>query len=478
MDILKLVRLVFDWRVILDILLIAAALFLLYRTLQRLGAWKIVAGIFLAIAIFVVANILDLRGIRWLYSNLSQVALIGLIVIFQPEIRKVFERAASFRGRGRGKDYTGLLNVIVDTAFSLAQQRRGAIFVVPGKEPVERWLSGGVDLNATPTFPLIMSIFDPNSPGHDGALIIDGGRLTQFGVRLPLSKTGKLSDEFGTRHHAAMGLSEVSDSLVVVVSEERGAITTFHGGKAHRVNDRNDLATRLIDHWETIAFHGIEVPRGIQTRELVSQISLSLVVALVFWSTVILGQMEIREKAFNVPVEYIGIPKHLALAGDKPTEIKLHLTGPKSRLDAITPASLSTKINLSKALAGRQVFVVSRDNVLLPRSVKLVGASPPNIAVSLEEIVETEVAVQPQLVGTLPKGLELVSVTIKPKELKVLAPAGEMQHKIYLMTSPVYLESIKEDTKLLKKIVAPPNVQPADKEWPDVEVLITVKPRP
>ena len=464
-----------DWRVFLDILLLAAALLLLYRALHRLGAWKIVAGIFLAIVIFVVASILDLKGIRWLYSNLSQVALIGLIVLFQPEIRKVFERAASLRGRGRGRDHTDMVMVLVDTAFALAEKKRGAIFVVPGKEPVERWLSGGVDLNATPTFPLIVSIFDPNSPGHDGALIIDRGRLTQFGVRLPLSKTGNLSDAFGTRHHAAMGLSEVSDALVVVVSEERGVITTFRGGKAQRVNDRNDLATRLISHWETIAVHGIEVPRGMKSRELVAQIGFSLIVALVFWSTVILGQMEIREKAFTVPIEYIGIPERLALAGDQPTEIKLHLTGPKSNLDAITPANLSTRFDLSKAFAGRQVFVVSRENVLLPRSVKLVGASPTSISVSLEEIVEIEVEVQPQLVGTLPQGLELVSVTVEPQQVKIMAPAGGMGQRINLMTEPIYLESIKKNAKFSNKIVAPPNVQPAGKKWPDVEVVIKVR---
>jgi hypothetical protein len=233
----------------------------------------------------------------------------------------------------------------------------------------------------------------------------------------------------------------------------------------------------LISHWETIAYHGIEVSKETRTRELVAQIGFSLIVALVFWSSVILGQIEIREKAFTVPIEYIGIPNHLALAADKPTEVKLHLTGPKSNLDAISPANLSTRIDLSKALTGRQVFVVSQENVLLPKSVRLVGASPPNITVSLEEIVEIEVAVQPQLVGTLAKDLELVSVTIEPEQLKVLAPAGEMKQNIYLMTSPIYLESIKENAKLLKKIVAPPNVQPANKKWPDVEVSITVAPR-
>jgi YbbR domain-containing protein len=187
--------------------------------------------------------------------------------------------------------------------------------------------------------------------------------------------------------------------------------------------------------------------------------------------------MEIREKAFTVPIEYIGIPESLALAGDQPTEIKLHLTGPKSNLDAITPANLSTKIDLSRALAGRQVFVVSQKNVLLPKSVKLVGASPPSIGVSLGEIVEIEVAVQPQLVGTLPNGLELVSVTVEPQQVKIMAPTGDTQQKINLMTEPIYLESIKKDTKFSNKIVAPPNVQPAGKKWPDVQVRIKVKAR-
>jgi YbbR domain-containing protein len=151
------------------------------------------------------------------------------------------------------------------------------------------------------------------------------------------------------------------------------------------------------------------------------------------------------------------------------------LTGPKSNLDAINPGNLSTRIDLSRALAGRQVFVVSQNNVVLPKNVRLVGASPPSIALSLEEIVEIEVAVQPQLVGTLPRGLELVSVEVEPKQVKILAPTGETVQKINLMTEPIYLESIKKDAKFSNKIVAPPNVQPAGKKWPDVEVVIKVR---
>ena len=191
---LRLVKALFDWRVLLDVLLIAALLYFLYRTLLRLGTWKIVTGILLAIAVFVLANILDLKGIRWIYSNVSQVAVIALIVIFQPELRKLLERAASLRGKKMGKGGSDLAVLFSDTLFALAEQKRGALVVFPGREPTKEWLSGGMILNAEPTYPIIMSIFDPNSPGHDGALLVENSEPPDvivhpalFGPRPPLS---------------------------------------------------------------------------------------------------------------------------------------------------------------------------------------------------------------------------------------------------------------------------------------------------
>lgn len=165
-----------NWRVAVDILLIAWVIYFAYRTLHRLGTWKIVAGVFIAIAIFVFADTLGLTGIRWVYSNLSHVAIVALIVIFQPELRKTFERAASFRRKEIGDHRTSLSVLIADVVFALSEQRRGAIIVFPGKEPIKEWLSGGISVNADPSFPLLMSIFDPNSPGHDGAVVFDNGK--------------------------------------------------------------------------------------------------------------------------------------------------------------------------------------------------------------------------------------------------------------------------------------------------------------
>ncbi|MCG6918227.1 MAG: diadenylate cyclase [Deltaproteobacteria bacterium] len=477
LSLLRLFRALLDWRVILDVLLIAAILFFLYRTLLRLGTWKIVTGIFLALVVFVAANVLDLKGMNWIYSNLSQVAAIALIVIFQPELRKIFERAASLGGRKLDNTGPALAALFGDAAFLLANKRRGALIVLPGREPVKRWLSGGFDLYAEPSLPIILSIFDPNSPGHDGALVFRNGKLAYFGVRLPISKTGRLTEEFGTRHHAAMGLSEVTDALVIAVSEERGTVKTFLNGMVKKVDGQRELAKQILSHWQTASSSGIELNDYRKQRNLIPEMAISLALALVFYSTVIVSTMEIREKAFTVPVEYIAAPQNLALRGDNPTEIKLQLTGPKSELDKINPANLSVKIDLSQAKAGGQVFVVSKENISLPRGVKLVNANPSSISLSLEEIAEFEVEIQPQLVGTLPQGLELVSVELNPKELQVLSPPIDPSQKISIVTEPIYLESINKNEKVLRKVIAPPNVRPKGKNWPDIEITIKVRPK-
>ena len=476
-SLLRLFRALLDWRVILDVLLIAAILFFLYRTLLRLGTWKIVTGIFLALVVFVAANVLDLKGMNWIYSNLSQVAAIALIVIFQPELRKIFERAASLGGRKLGNTGPAMAALFGDAAFLLASKMRGGLIVLPGREPVKRWLSGGFDLYAEPSLPIILSIFDPNSPGHDGALVFRNGKLAYFGVRLPISKTGRLTEDFGTRHHASMGLSEVTDALIVAVSEERGTVKTFLNGIVKKVDDQSELARQILSHWQTAASSGIELNDYRKQRNLIPEMAISLALALVFYSTVIISKMEIREKAFTVPVEYVAAPENLALRGDNPTEIKLQLTGPKSDLDKITPANLSVKIDLSQAKAGGQVFVVSKENISLPRGVKLVNANPSSISLSLEEIAEFEVEIQPQLVGTLPQGLELVSVELKPQHLQVLSPPLDAGQKISIVTEPIYLESINKNEKVMRKVIAPPNVRPKGKNWPDIEVKIKVRPK-
>jgi uncharacterized protein (TIGR00159 family) len=472
---IEVLEMIFDWRALLDIILVAVGLCFLCRTILRLGTWKIVSGTFIALLVFAAANLLDLKLIEWIYSNVSHVAVIAIIVVFQPEIRKVFERAASLKRTGVVKGGSDLAMVLVDAVFALAQKRRGAIVVFPGKEPLKEWLSGGLLLDANPTFPLIMSIFDPNSPGHDGALIVDRGKLTYFAVRLPISKRDSLSEEFGTRHFAAMGLSEVSDALVLVVSEERGAITLFQGGRAVMANDKSKVIEKITSHWDTSASLRVEMRKGKKRWNLASQMAVSLVLAVVLWSTVIIAQGEIREKVLLVPVEYVATPEHLALVGEKPTDIKLHLTGPKSDLHEAIPSQLAVKIDLSKAMPGKQTFPITSENVKLPKQVKLLEAAPPSLTLSLVEIIKKDVLVKPQLVGKLPAGVRLKSIEVIPQKIRVLSPSDvEKEKEVVLMTTPIYLENLRESSRIFCKIIAPPGLQPTEKRWPDVEVFVTI----
>ena len=476
MEISALIKGIIGWKAVVDIVLIAAGLFFLYHTLIRLGTWRIVAGIVLAAFLFLIANFLDLKGLEWIFGNFSQVAAVALIVIFQPELRKIFERAASVR-RSKIRDAGGELpRLIVDSLVKLAAQRRGAIVVFPGKEPIQEWLSGGFKLNASPSLPLIMSIFDPNSPGHDGALIIENGKFTRFGVRLPVSQSSKLPDELGTRHHAAMGLTEKSDALAIVVSEERGIISIFDNGKYRQADDPEKLVKTILSQWKQASSYFFEFPESRKRRLVFLQMFASLTLAVFFWSSLMVVQGEMLEKIVTVPVEYTTSPENLILVGDKQQEVRLHLAGSKSDLASIHPGQMSAKIDLSKAVAGKQTFLITKENMRLSRGIQLLDVVPSSVELTLAEIVEQEVTVKPQLVGKLPGGRKIESIELKPAKLKVFSPAASGQTKaVNVMTTPIYLESIYEDTKLYCKIIAPPAMHPSEKRWPDIEVLITLK---
>ncbi len=473
--ILVLIRALLSWRAVLDIFLIAAGLFFLYRTLLRLGTWKIVAGILVAMAIFWVASFMDLKGIGWIFSNISQVAVIALIVLFQPELRKILEQTASVK-RSEPRDLDEKLShLVVDALLKLAQQRRGAIVVFPGKEPIQEWLSGGFVVDANPSFPLIMSIFDPNSPGHDGALIITNGKFSRFGVRLPVSQSSKLPEEYGTRHRAALGLVEKSDALVFAVSEERGSLSKFHKGRMRQVSDREEMVKKIILHWKDTTSYPVVFPKGKARFPVFLQIFASLSLAVFFWSTLFLSQGETMEKIVTVPVEYTASSPNLTLVGNKAEEVRLHLSGPKSALDSVSPSHTSVIIDLSKALPGKQSFIITRENIHLPKDINLLDVSPSSFELTLAKIVEKELAIKPQLVGKLPDGLKIRSLVVTPEKVKVLSPASdEMDKLISLTTTPIYLNNIYEDTTIYCKIVALPAVQPKEKRWPDVMVMITL----
>ncbi len=462
------------WQAILDIVIITTGLFFLYRTLVRLGTWKIVVGILAAFLVIALASILNLEGITWIFQNVSNVAVIALIVIFQPELRKVFEKVVSLQKKRTISTDDTLIDTVSSTLWQLAKQKRGAIIVYPGREPVQEQLSGGHRLDAEPSSQLIMSIFDPHSPGHDGAMVIEDNKLASFGVRLPISLTSRLPEDYGTRHHAAMGLAERTDALVLVVSEERGVVSAFKDRNMQILDSTERIGAVIRDHNNRSGILDLELQSLLHRRTLIP-VGVSLAIALVFWSTLITVNRQVVEKVFPLSLEYIPPADGLILVDEKTEELRVHLAGPKSEVDSFVMSKPTAVVDLSKMVEGKQRILITADNLHLPPKLTFLDSDPAQIEVNLASVTKKTIQVVPQLVGNLPANLKIKNVRVIPKEVQVMMPTLKKGEKLpSVATTPVYLNSIQGDSRIYCKIIADPTIQPMLKPWQDVEVIIEV----
>ena len=464
-----------NWQTLLDIVLIAAGLFFLYRTFLRLGTWKILMGMLGAFFVYLFASILHLEGIEWIFKNVSHVALIGLIIVFQPEIRKIFEKLVSIAVSKEKKNDNDTTLMVADSLWSLAAQKQGALIVYPGKEQIESKISGGYPLNALPSIPLILSIFDPSSPGHDGAVIIDNNLLTRFSVRLPMSGSSRLDAEFGTRHHAAMGMAEETDSLVLLVSEERGHVSMFTNGKMTRLLSEKAITEAIEKHFSKSGALSLTQLASLKPRTIL-QLGSSLLIAAVFWSTLILGQKQIVERTMTIPLEYTSPEEDLVLTGNKAHEIVIHAAGPKSAMDDFAVSGPKALVDLSKMMEGSQTIPVTGENIKHPKDIALLDISPAELEITLDGLIQKTVPITPQLIGQLPNNYKIKTIEISPQSLQVFAPPNRQDNKtLTISTTPIYLNSISSDSRILCKIIPPPSFQPVNKRWPDVEIVITLE---
>jgi DNA integrity scanning protein DisA with diadenylate cyclase activity len=194
MNIEKLLAPFFELRVsdVLDILLVAALVYTVFASLRRTQASQVAAGIITLGIVYFVASALGFQLTAWLFQGFFAVFLVILVVIFQEELRQLFERIASWSPRGWPPNGPAehSTDVLVQVCGDLAREQVGALIVIPGRRPISRYVQGGVELNGRVSLPLLRSLFDPHSPGHDGAVLLQGGRITRFAAQKPGRATG------------------------------------------------------------------------------------------------------------------------------------------------------------------------------------------------------------------------------------------------------------------------------------------------
>lgn len=239
----------FDWRDALDILLVAYVLYRLLLLIRGTRAVRVAIGLVLVSAIYAGARVMELRTVDWLLSNVFTYIVFAVIVLFQAELRRALAsigRNPFLRGLAKPAN-TGPLEDVVSAVTAMAAERRGAIIVFERSVGLRNYVDQGIRLDALVSYDLLFSIFHKEAPLHDGAVIIQGDRIAAAACFLPLTTNPRLSRDLGTRHRAAIGVSEESDAAVVVVSEETGAISLAINGRITRRLDAATLRARLAE---------------------------------------------------------------------------------------------------------------------------------------------------------------------------------------------------------------------------------------
>ncbi|MBD9157105.1 diadenylate cyclase CdaA [Lachnospiraceae bacterium] len=245
------------WNDLLDIIILSFLLYEIMVWIKKTRAWVLLKGFAVLLVFIFVAWAFRLNTILWLGKNIFSLGITALVIVFQPELRKALEQLGrqniissvfSFdsakESEARFSDKT--VNELIKAVFEMAKVKTGALIVIEKKTPLNEYERTGITLDSVITSQLLINIFEKNTPLHDGAVIIRGDRIVSATCYLPLSDNLFLSKELGTRHRAAVGISEVTDSLTIVVSEETGAVSVAMEGDIKRNLNQDDLRAQLV----------------------------------------------------------------------------------------------------------------------------------------------------------------------------------------------------------------------------------------
>lgn len=245
------------WTDVIEIIIIAILLYNVLVWIKNTKAWALLKGIIVVIVFAIIAYILNLRTILWIAGKTISVGIIALVIIFQPELRRALEQLGRkkiiFGGlfnfgdnKDKGERFSEkTLDALVRASYEMGAVKTGALMVIEQDMMLEEYIRTGIDVDGYVTSQLLINIFEHNTPLHDGAVIIRGDRILSATCYLPLSDNVNLSKELGTRHRAGVGISEVSDCMTIIVSEETGAVSVAVGGELIRDIDASSLRNKL-----------------------------------------------------------------------------------------------------------------------------------------------------------------------------------------------------------------------------------------
>ncbi len=376
----------FRWQDGLDILILSYVFYHLYLWLRKKKALRMILAILALPVFYIVARWIDLPLSVWGLQNLWPVILIVVVVIFQEEIREVLGNVnlpAFLFGRPE-KLAPGTIDQIVEAAFQMADKKIGGLIVLQKRDDLNELIREKTPVDAEISEEILISIFHSQSPLHDGAVIVRGGRIRDAAALLPLSKSTSFPKEWGTRHRAGVGVTEISDAECIIISEERGEVLLACKGNLERKKGRNQLKESLDDltpeadskHKERAWVRGIfqDLPRK----------AVFLLLVCLLWVFVI--GIRQGEVGFNIPIEYYSVPQNLTISGEPIKEVNVRLKGSERLLSTLRPDQIRMRIDLSGAHPGNNQISLSETNLITGPGITITKLNPRQIRLILSPV--------------------------------------------------------------------------------------------
>ncbi len=464
------------WQDVLDIAINSYILFRLYVLFRGTNTFRVMLGIaglwfFQQIAIY-----LGLIVTSWLIQGITAAAAIIIIVIFRNEIRSVFQTQnlrSVLWGNPRQTKETPVA-VIAEALFELSAARTGALVVFPGRENLTEVIQGGVVWHGKITKEMIRTIFFRNNPVHDGAVVIHGNRVELVGCILPLSHRKDLPSHYGTRHRAMAGLAEVSDAVVVAVSEESGSVTVAKGNAIYPVKQRQDLV-RILEEREGIKY---KAETFFQREKYMRRAAAVLSFLFITGVWVSFTRSMDTLITLDVPIRYSNRRPGVEIVETTANIIQLQLSGSGALIRSVSAEQVQVNLDLGKAVVGKNTFLLTSDNISLPPGIKLNRIDPPKVDVVADIPIIKEVAVQVDWVGRLREDLILSQVNLLPAAVRLSGLSMLLNECETVYTEKVLLDNISESGEIIAKLAPESPLQLAPGRSDSVRIRFIVKPRP
>jgi len=437
-----------------DILIMTFLLYQLYSWFRKTRAMQVLLGLGVVTMIYFVTRFLDLYMTSWILQELGTVLIILIIVVFQAEIRQALYRFSLLRTifDPQEKEQHSHFQQIAETLFRLAEKRTGALLVFMRSESLADLMLNGVRLDCEITPQMLEAIFADGTPLHDGAALIKEGRIALASCHLPLSLNPDIPQHYGTRHRAALGLSERTDAIIVVVSEERGEVLLAEAGEFLKPGSPAELVAALEQRVSPVREKTRLTLRQRLFSNLLPKTALLLIVTA-FWALITSRQGQIT--TVTAPVRLQGLSEELALVRSVPEEVEVQLKSFSSLTPAPAKLDISANVDLSGVREGQATIRVKNSDFSLPSGMAVISLTPSTIRVVTEKKMRKTVPVRVVLRGTPAAGMAGYEAVSNPATVELEGPVSQVSRVESVATEEIDAGRLVRGKEYQKNLLLP-----------------------